>query len=32
MVHGKEVIADNSKSFEAMSDKYAKWLLTQKSH
>ncbi len=32
LVHGKEVIADNSKSFEAMADKYAKWLLTQKSH
>lgn len=26
MVHGKEVVADNKKSFEAMAEKYAKWL------
>jgi hypothetical protein len=30
LVHGKEIIADNKKSFEAMSDKYSAWLLTQK--
>jgi hypothetical protein len=30
MVHGKKVIADNKKSFEAMAGTYAKWLGTQK--
>lgn len=32
MVHGKKVIADNKKGFEAMADNYAKWLKTQYSH
>jgi hypothetical protein len=31
MVHGKEKIADNSKSFEDMAEKYAKWVLKQHS-
>lgn len=31
MVHGKEVIADNRKSFEAMAEKYKKWFLSKKS-
>ncbi len=30
MVHGKKVIADNSKSFEDMAQKYSKWLKAQK--
>lgn len=30
MVHGKEIIADNRKSFEVMAEKYAKWLNTKK--
>ena len=29
MVHGKKKIADNSKSFEDMAEKYKKWLKTQ---
>ncbi len=29
MVHGKQTIADNKKSFEDMAEKYAKWLKTQ---
>lgn len=32
MVHGKEVIADNSVSFEDMAEKYRAWLHTQKHH
>jgi hypothetical protein len=31
MVHGKEKIADNSKSFEDMTEKYATWILKQHS-
>jgi hypothetical protein len=31
LVNGKEVIADNKKSFEAMAETYAIWLATQKS-
>lgn len=30
MVHGKEIISDNSKSFEDMAEKYATWLNTNK--
>jgi len=30
MVHGKETVADNSVSFEAMAEKYASWLNAQK--
>jgi hypothetical protein len=30
MVHGKEKIADNKKSFEAMESKYREWIITQK--
>ena len=30
MLHGKEIIADNSKSFEVMAEKYGEWLKTQK--
>ncbi|MES2213716.1 MAG: M3 family metallopeptidase [Patescibacteria group bacterium] len=30
MVHGKKEIANNKKSFEDMTEKYAKWLTTQK--
>jgi hypothetical protein len=30
MMHGKQVIADNKKSFEAMAERYAQWLETQK--
>lgn len=30
MVHGKEVIADNKKSFEDMSEKYKKWFISKK--
>jgi len=29
LVHGKELIADNRKSFEDMAEKYKKWLATQ---
>ena len=32
MLHGKEVIADNSVSFEDMAEKYKSWLGTQKRH
>lgn len=32
MLHGKEVIADNSVSFEDMAEKYKNWLATQKKH
>jgi len=31
MVHGKQVIADNKKSFEDMAEKYKKWFITKKS-
>jgi hypothetical protein len=30
LVHGKQVIATNKKSFEDMTKKYAMWLQTQK--
>lgn len=30
MVHGKEAVADNSVSFEAMTERYASWLKAQK--